>query len=125
MEERKARYKDWRLLLAGVLLAGLLLGGGYLWGTLTHRPTSAIEFVGTVTSIKEIPPPSYPVVASIPAYTFVDVTFDNGFPTGEQMWIDARDASRLVVGGLYDLKLRATNGSGLGPVWRIVGLSHP
>jgi hypothetical protein len=125
MEEKKARYKDWRLLLAGLLLAGLLLGGGYLWGTLTHRPASATELVGTVTSIKEIPTPSHPVVVQIPSYIFVDVTFDNGFPTGEEMFIDARDASRLVVGGLYDLKLKATNESGAFPVWRIVGLSHP
>jgi len=127
MEKKNARYKDWRLVIAGLFLSGLLLGGGYLWGTLTHRPTSAVEFTGTVTGIKEISVQvdveegvifDYPYTEGTETYT--DVTFDNG----ERMLFGPRDASKLVVGESYDLKLKATTGPIDSPVWRIVRITR-
>jgi hypothetical protein len=111
MEEKKARYKDWRLVLAGLLLAGLLLGGGYLWGTLTHRGSGAIEFGGRITSMKEIS-----VQLQQGTGTYTEVTFDNG----ERLLFYPEDARDLFPADniYWYLKLKATNV----PVWRIVGL---
>jgi hypothetical protein len=106
------------------------LGGGYLWGTLTHRPASAIEFSGTVTGTMEVSVQvhveegyvySYPFDINAPGIeTYTIVTFDNG----EQMWFGPRDAGKLVVGGCYGLKLKAATGPIETPVWRIVGITR-
>ena len=58
--------------------------------------------------------------------TYTDVTFANG----ERMLFGPRDASKLVVGESYDLRLKATTGPYAlrdledMPVWRIVRITR-